>query len=87
MIVRDPDIEDLAVGVNAVNDALAVGGYRPRAAAVGSRSRTPTASRFLLIYNYKRGSWYPFVPAPRQAAQHRARAADQGGHPSCQRAS
>ena len=33
MIVRDPDIEDLAVGVNAVSDALAVGGYNDRVLA------------------------------------------------------
>ena len=30
MILRDPDLEDLAVGVNAVSDALAVGGYGDR---------------------------------------------------------
>src|SRR4051795_6573054 len=28
VILRDPDPEDLAVGVNAVSDALAVGGYK-----------------------------------------------------------
>ena len=33
MIVRDLDIEDLAVGVNAVSDALAVGGYNDRVLA------------------------------------------------------
>src|SRR3954449_11124972 len=27
VILRDPDVEDLAVGVNAVSDALALGGY------------------------------------------------------------
>ena len=30
MVLRDPDVEDLAVGVNAVSDALAVGGYGDR---------------------------------------------------------
>ena len=33
MILRDPDIEDLAVGINAVSDALAVGGYDDRVLA------------------------------------------------------
>ena len=38
-----------------------------------------TGQPLYLIYNYKRGTWYPFVPAPgEQAARHRARAADQG---------
>src|SRR5919197_3356505 len=30
MIVKDPDLEDLAVGINAVTDALAVGGHSER---------------------------------------------------------
>ena len=45
MILRDPDLEDLAVGVNAVSDALEVGGYKDRVLAPSSPSRTPTASR------------------------------------------
>ena len=52
MIVKDPDIEDLAVGVNAVNDALAVFAFE-------DADHKP----LYLIYNYKRGSWFPFVPA------------------------
>jgi hypothetical protein len=52
IILRDDDIEDVVVGINAVSDALAVGGYgRP----------------VYFIYNYKRGYWYPFVPAGKQA--------------------
>ena len=81
MIVRDPDIEDLAVGVNAVSDALAVGGYNDRVLAAVFAFEDADGKPLYLIYNYKRGTWYPFVPAAgRQAAQHRARAADQGGH-------
>ena len=30
MIVRDPDVEDLAVGINAVSDQLAIDGYADR---------------------------------------------------------
>ena len=63
MILRDDDIEDLVVGVNAVSDALAVGGYGDRVLAavfafVDSKDRP-----VYFIYNYKRGFWYPFVPA------------------------
>ena len=62
-VLKDPDVEDLAVGVNAVSDALAVGGYSDRVlcAVFGFQERSGTPLYF--IYNYKRGSWYPFVPA------------------------
>ena len=66
MIIRDPDIEDLVVGVNAVSDALAVGGYGERVlcAVFAFEDRAGgKGSRVYFIYNYKRGSWYPFVPA------------------------
>ena len=63
MIVRDPELEDLVVGLNAVSDALAVGGYSDRVLcavfAFEDRSKAP----LYFIYNYKRGTWYPFVPA------------------------
>jgi hypothetical protein len=61
--VRDPDIEDLAVGVNAVSDALAVGGYNDRVLAAVFAFEDADGKPLYLIYNYKRGTWYPFVPA------------------------
>jgi hypothetical protein len=64
MIVRDPDVEDLVVGVNAVSDALAVGGYDDRVLAAVFAFADAGGRPLYLIYNYKRGSWYPFVPAP-----------------------
>jgi hypothetical protein len=65
MILRDPDVEDLVVGVNAVRDALAEGGYTDRVlCAVFAFSDGNAGDRPLyLIYNEKRGSWYPFIPA------------------------
>jgi hypothetical protein len=65
MILRDPDLEDLVVGVNAVSDALAVGGYQDRVlcAVFAFQESAPPARPLYFIYNYKRGSWYPFVPA------------------------
>jgi hypothetical protein len=64
MILRDPDIEDLVVGVNAVRDALAVGGYADRVlCAVFAFVDTTSSDRpAYLIYNEKRGTWYPFIP-------------------------
>jgi hypothetical protein len=64
MILRDPDIEDLVVGVNAVSDALAVGGYGDRVLCAVFAFKDSTGAPLYFIYNYKRGAWYPFVPAP-----------------------
>jgi len=63
MILSDDDIEDLVVGVNAVSDALAVGGYGDRVLAAVFAFEDSKARPVYFIYNYKRGYWYPFVPA------------------------
>ena len=63
MVIRDPDLEDLVVGVNAVSDALAVGGYNDRVLCAVFAFEDSTGHPVYFIYNYKRGSWYPFVPA------------------------
>ena len=63
MIVKDPDIDDLAVGVNAVSDALAVGGYKDRVLCAVFAFKDSAGKPLYFIYNYKRGTWYPFVPA------------------------
>ncbi len=65
MILDDPDIEDLVVGVNAVSDALAVGGYGDRVLAAVFAFKDSKSRAVYFIYNYKRGFWYPFVPAGR----------------------
>ena len=64
MVLRDDDIEDLAVGINAVSDALAVGGYGERVLCAVFAFEDAGHRPIYFIYNYKRGSWYPFVPAP-----------------------
>ena len=62
MILRDPDFEDLVVGVNAVSSALEAGGYGERIlCAVFPFEEAGGAARYW-IYNYKRGTFYPFVP-------------------------
>lgn len=63
MILRDPDIEDLVVGVNAVSDALAVGGYGDRVLCAVFAFEDDAGRPLYFIYSYKRGAWYPFVPA------------------------
>lgn len=63
MILTDPDIEDLVVGINAVSDALNVGGYGDRILAAVFPFQQSDGSPLYFIYNFKRGHWYPFVPA------------------------
>ncbi len=66
MILHDDDIEDLVVGVNAVGEALAVGGYGDRVLAAVFPFTDSKGRPIYFIYNYKRGTWYPFVPAGKQ---------------------
>lgn len=59
-----PDaFEDLVVGINAVSSSLEAGGYGERLLcavfAFSDRRQRP----LYWIYNFKRGAYYPFVPA------------------------
>jgi hypothetical protein len=72
MIVRDPDVEDLAVGINAVSDQLAIDGYGDRLLCAVFAFQDAAGAAIYFIYNYKRGTWYPFAPAGDAAAQERA---------------
>ena len=63
MILRDDDFDDLVVGVNAVSDALQLGGYGDRVLAAVFAFSDSAGKPVYWIYNYKRGAWYPFVPA------------------------
>jgi hypothetical protein len=69
MVLRDTDFDDLVVGLNAVSSALVGGGYGERIlAAVFAFERSPGGAVYW-IYNYKRGTFYPFVPAPGDKAR------------------
>ena len=63
MVLEDPDFDDLVVGVNAVSGALQGGGYGDRILAAVFAFRDEQGKPLYWIYNYKRGSFYPFVPA------------------------
>jgi hypothetical protein len=63
MILRNPDIDDLAVGINAVSGALETGGYGERILCAVFSFQDAKGRPLYWIYNYKRGSFYPFVPA------------------------
>jgi len=62
-VLADPDVEDLVVGLNAVKDALDTSGYGDRVLAAVFSFRDGDGKPVYFIYNVKRGSWYPFVPA------------------------
>jgi hypothetical protein len=63
MILSDPDFEDLVVGINAVSTALEAGGYGDRILCAVFAFRDQAGKAVYWIYNYKRGAFYPFVPA------------------------
>ena len=64
MVLVDPDFEDLVVGINAVSTALEGGGYGERIlCAVFAFEERASKRPVYWIYNYKRGAFYPFVPA------------------------
>ena len=63
IVLRDDDFEDLVVSVNVVSTQLEGGGYGDRLLAavfVFEENGRP----LYFIYNFKRGAYYPFVPAP-----------------------
>ena len=62
MVLSDPDLEDLVVGVNAISTALIGGGYGDRVLCAVFAFRDDKRPLYW-IYNYKRGAFYPFVPA------------------------
>jgi hypothetical protein len=73
MVLRSPDgapsIEDLAVGVNAVSGSIEMAGHGERLLCAVFAFTDASKRRIYFIYNYKRGYWYPFVPAPGSNAQ------------------
>ena len=62
MVLSDEDFEDLVVGVNVVSQALQDGGYGERILCAVFAFRDKAGRPVYWIYNYKRGSYYPFVP-------------------------
>ena len=63
MILADPDFDDLVVGVNAVSTAIEGGGYGERLLCAVFAFMDERDRPAYWIYNYKRGAFYPFVPA------------------------
>jgi hypothetical protein len=66
LILRDSDFEDLVVALNTVSSELQGGGYGDRLLccvfAFEEKGR-----EIYFIYNFKRGTFYPFVPSGEKA--------------------
>jgi hypothetical protein len=67
MVLRNPAgapcVEDLAVGINAVSSSIETAGHGERLLCAVFAFLDAQKRRIYFIYNYKRGFWYPFVPA------------------------
>ena len=63
VIVRTPAVEDLVVAINGVSSSIEGGGYGERLLCAVFSFKGAEGAPINFIYNYKRGSWYPFVPA------------------------
>jgi hypothetical protein len=74
MVLRNPDgapsVEDLAVAVNAVSSSIEMAGHGERLLCAVFAFKDAQGRRIYFIYNYKRGFWYPFVPAGGRDAAH-----------------
>jgi hypothetical protein len=62
-VLRDNDFDDLVVGINAVRDGIEAGGYGERILCAVFAFEDAQRRPLYWIYNYKRGAFYPFVPA------------------------
>jgi len=62
IVVRDPDFEDLVAAIHMVTLTLGEHGFRDQLLAAVFRFDGLAGGPMYWIYNYKRGSYYPFIP-------------------------
>jgi PspAB-like protein len=67
LVLRGSSFDDLVVGINAVSTAIEGGGYGERLLCAVFAFQDAGDRPLYWIYNFKRGAFYPFVPAGRQA--------------------
>lgn len=62
-ILTDPDFDDLVTTVHMVAETLKEKGYGSQLLSAVWRFLTEEGRGAYLVYNYKRGNFYPFIPA------------------------
>jgi hypothetical protein len=62
LVLGGKDFDDLVVGINAVSSSLEAGGYGDRVLCAVFAFEDQQKRPLYWIYNYKRGSFYPFAP-------------------------
>jgi hypothetical protein len=68
LILRDQDFEDLVVALNTISTQLQGSGYGDRLLAAVFPFEDK-GKPIYFIYNFKRGGYYPFIPAPGEQAR------------------
>ena len=63
LVLRGTSLDDLVVGINAVSSSLEAGGYGERLLCAVFAFQDRQSRPLYWIYNFKRGYFYPFVPA------------------------
>jgi hypothetical protein len=66
LVLKGESFDDLVVGINAVATAIGDGGYGERLLCAVFAFTDASGKSLYLIYNFKRGAFYPFVPAGSQ---------------------
>ncbi len=66
LVLNGESFDDLVVGINAVATAIGDGGYGERLLCAVFAFSDDRGRPLYLIYNFKRGAFYPFVPADRE---------------------
>ncbi len=63
LVLAGGDFDDLVTGIHAISSALEAGGYGERVLCAVFAFQDERERPLYWIYNYKRGTFYPFVPA------------------------
>ena len=61
IVLRDPELEDLVTGVHAISSELEAKGFGPQLLAAVFRFESEGKPVYLM-YGYKRGAFWPFIP-------------------------
>ena len=78
LIVHDPDLEDQVTSVHAVASELTAQGFGAQLLAAPFLFEGGGKHPVYLIYGFKRGTFWPFIPTGESEARQRERARAEG---------